>query len=54
MTEIRKRFAASLSKRFHNDVAPIHFGDLLSQYAESGLSPPHLVSEIETAEEAKL
>jgi hypothetical protein len=51
----RQRIAAALHKQFPNNiVAPNHFGDLLTQYAESGLSPPHLVAEIETSDEGKL
>ncbi len=50
-----QRIAAALQKRFpNNNVAPNHFGELLTQYAESGMSPPHLVGEIETVEEGKL
>jgi hypothetical protein len=46
---------AALLKRFpNNNVAPDHFGDLLDEYAKSGLSPPHLVAEIETTDEQKL
>jgi hypothetical protein len=50
-----QQIAEALQKRFSNhDVARSHFGELLTQYAESGLSPPHLVAEIETADEGKL
>lgn len=50
-----QRIEAALQKRFpNNKVAPNHFGELLTQYAESGMSPPHLVAEIETADEGKL
>jgi hypothetical protein len=55
VTNTEKRIAAVLQKRFpNNNVAPKHFGELLTQYGESGLSPPHLVAEIETADEGKL
>jgi len=51
----QRRIMAALLKRFpNNDVAPRHFGDLLDEYAKSGLSPPHLAAEIETADEQKL
>jgi hypothetical protein len=50
-----QRIAAVLQKRFpNNSIAPNHFGELLTQYADSGLSPPHLVTEIETGNEGKL
>jgi hypothetical protein len=55
MTTTEQRIAESLCKRFPNNrVAPEHFGELLTQYAESGLSPPHLVADIESADEGKL
>ncbi len=51
----RQRIMAALLKRFpDNGVAPDHFGELLDEYTKSGLSPPHLVAEIETADEQKL
>jgi hypothetical protein len=51
----KQRIAAALQNRFgNNQTALNHFLDLLLQYAESGLSPPHLVPEIETGEEGKL
>jgi hypothetical protein len=50
-----QRFAVALQRRFpNNKVAPKHFTELLAQYAESGLSPPHLLAEIETGDERKL
>jgi hypothetical protein len=50
-----QRLAAALQRRFpNNTVAPEHYGVLLAQYAASGLSPPHLVAEIETGDEGKL
>ena len=49
------RIAEALKKWFTNhNGAPNHFGELLTQYANSDLSPPHLVKEIETKEEGKL
>src|SRR5580658_3996877 len=50
-----QRLAVALQRRFPNNmVAPAHFGELLTEYAASGLSPPHLVAEIETGDEGKL
>jgi hypothetical protein len=50
-----QRLAVALQRRFpNNTVAPDHYGELLTQYAASGLSPPHLVAEIETGDEGKL
>ena len=55
MHSCHNRIAVALQKLFpNNNVAPNHFGELLTQYAESGLSPPHLVAEIETGDEGKL
>ena len=52
---MKQRIAEALQERFHdNDMALEHFGGLLEEYAESGLSPPHLISEIETGSEGKL
>lgn len=49
------RIAETMQKQFPNPSgAPNHFGELLTQYANSDLSPPHLVEEIETKEEGKL
>jgi hypothetical protein len=49
---IERRITVVLEQRFpNNDIAPKHCGELPSQYVESGLSQPHLVSEIETKEE---
>jgi hypothetical protein len=55
VTNTEQRIAEALQKRFpNNNVAPSHFGELLTQYAESNLSPPHLIAEIETTDEGKL
>ena len=55
MTNTEQRITEALQRRFpNNNVAPSHFGELLTRYAESGLSPPHLVAEIETIDEGKL
>jgi hypothetical protein len=52
---LNPRIMTVLESRFpNNDVAPKHYGELLTQYLESRLSPPHLVSEIETKDEGKL
>jgi hypothetical protein len=49
------RIAEAMQKRFPNPSgAPNHFGELLAQYAKSNLSPPHLVTEIETLDEGKI
>lgn len=49
------RIVEALQTQFpNNSVAIDHFGELLNQYAKSGLSPPHLVAELETLEERKL
>ncbi len=51
----RQRIALILARVFPGKGdAPNHFGDLLSGYADSGIGPPHLVSEIETCDEGKL
>lgn len=51
----RGRIDAVLAHRFpNNKIAQQHFGDLLCEYVDSGLGTPHLISEIETAEEGKL
>jgi hypothetical protein len=55
MQSAKQRFDAALRARFpNNNVALIHFGDLLTEYADSGVAPPHLVAEVETADENKL
>lgn len=55
MLNIAKRLDLVLRKQFpNNEVAPVHFGSLLREYVESGLAPPHLISELETGEEGKL
>jgi type I restriction enzyme S subunit len=51
----RQRIAVILEQRFpNNQIAPAHFEELLGEYAESGLGPPHLITEIETGDEGKL
>lgn len=53
--DAKQRIDAVLRKRFpNNEVAPSHFGELLCEYLDSGLAPPHMVSEIETGDEGKL
>lgn len=55
MQSAKQRFDAELRVRFpNNNVAQNHFGELLTEYADSGVGPPHLVAEIETADENKL
>jgi hypothetical protein len=55
MGDLRRRIEAVLRRRFpNNDIAPKHFAELLAEYAESGLSAPNLVAEIETEDEGKL
>lgn len=49
-----ERILAAMTKRFpNNNIAPEHYGSLLIEYLESGLSPPHIVAEIETGDEQK-
>jgi hypothetical protein len=44
-----------LATRFpNNDVAPGHFGELLTDYASSGLAPPHLLQEVTSDDDGKL
>ncbi|MGD0110124.1 MAG: hypothetical protein ABSC06_39840 [Rhodopila sp.] len=55
MKATEERIWAVLQERFpNNNVAPSHYGELLAEYAASGISPPHLVAEIETGDEGKL
>lgn len=55
MAYVEQRIEAALLRRFpDNEIAPKHFGELLTEYAESGLSTPHLIAEIETGREGKL
>jgi type I restriction enzyme S subunit len=49
------RIAAVLERRFpNNKIAPHHFGQLLTEYVEANIGPPHLVDEVETGDEGKL
>ena len=49
------RIAAALERRFpNNKIAPSHFGQLLTEYVEANIGPPHLVDEVETGDEGKL
>src|ERR1051325_8261226 len=49
-----ERMRPCLNKRFpNNDFAPKYYGDLLAEYLGCGLSPPHVVREIETDDEGK-
>jgi hypothetical protein len=49
------RIVAVLEHRFpNNKIAPTHFGQLLTEYAEADIGPPHLVDEVETGDEGKL
>ena len=49
------RIAAVLERRFpNNKIAPTHFGQLLTEYVEADIGPPHLVDEVETGDEGKL
>ncbi|MES2255510.1 MAG: hypothetical protein V4559_10765 [Pseudomonadota bacterium] len=50
-----QRLEAVLAKRFpNNQIYPGHLLRLLTEYADSGLAPPHMIEEIETGEEGKL
>ncbi len=54
-TNDKQRILAALDRRFPNNrIAPEHFRQLIEEYAQSDSSPPHLVAEIETADEQKL
>lgn len=55
LRNLHQRIAAVLDRRFpNNKVAPSHFGQLLIEYVEAGIGPPHLVDELETGDEGKL
>ncbi len=48
------RIAAVLNDRFpSNEIARGHFGQLLLDYVEANIGPPHLVAELETGEDGK-
>ena len=48
------RIAAVLDGRFpNNEIALNHFGQLLIEYAEGDIGPPHLINELETGDEGK-
>ena len=50
-----RRIAAALDRRFpNNKIAPCHYGQLLTEYVEANIGPPHLVDEVETGDEGKL
>jgi hypothetical protein len=52
---LHARIAAVLGGRFpHNKIAPSHFGQLLIEYVEADIGPPHFVDELETGDEGKL
>lgn len=54
MPSLRERIETFLRGRFPNNrIAPQHYAELLMPYAESGLSPPHMLSELETLDEGK-
>ena len=54
-TNDKQRILAVLDRRFPNNrIAPEHFYRLIEEYAQSDSRPPHLVAEIETADEQKL
>jgi type I restriction enzyme S subunit len=51
----RERISAVLSHRFPgNSIAQSHFGQLLIEYVEANIGPPHLVRELESRDEGKL
>jgi hypothetical protein len=51
----RSRIAVVLDGRFpNNKIASSHFGQLLAEYVEADIGPPHFVDELETGEEGKL
>lgn len=51
---MRSTITAFLRQKFPNNAtAESHFGELLAEYAESGLSPPHIIAEIETGDDGK-
>lgn len=52
---LHARIAAVLNGRFpNNKIALSHFGQLLIEYVEADIGPPHLVAELETGDEGKL
>jgi hypothetical protein len=52
---LHARIAAVLNRRFpNNKIALSHFGQLLIEYVEADIGPPHLVAELETGDEGKL
>ena len=54
MASARERIEAFLRWKFPNNrIAPQHYAELLVPYAESGLCPPHMLSELETRDEGK-
>jgi len=55
MRDAKRRIETVLRQAFpNNEIAPRHFGELLVEYAESGVGPPNLVNEIETGGERAL
>lgn len=54
MPTTSERIIAVLQTKFpRNEVAPKHYSELLVPYAESGLAPPHMISELETRDDGK-
>ena len=54
MTPAAKRIEFFLAAKFpNNEIAPMHYAELLVPYTESALCPPHLLSELETGDEGK-
>lgn len=54
MLDVAARIAGFLETKFpNNTIAADHYGDLLIPYAQSGLAPPHMQSELETGDEGK-
>ena len=54
MSGAGQRITTALLERFsENNAAQNYFGELLNNYLESGFSPPHLASEIETQDDGK-
>ena len=50
-----QRIGAVIERQFpNNKMGGPHFCQLLTEYAESGIGPPHLVDELETDENDKL
>src|SRR5258708_6939039 len=51
---LRARIATVLDHRSPNNaIAESHYGQLLIEYAEASIGPPHLVEELETGDEGK-